>query len=143
MNFTTIEQSKALIEAGLNPDTADMCYMYTKFDGEPEPQYFASLSKAKKNDIPCWSTGALIDLLPFEICIGGNKNLVYQLRLGKARTEIWIAYESQIADMPGTYIGFNTVIDKCDMTCCLFKMVSWLLKNGFIKKVEQYEKNNV
>ena len=32
MYFTSIEQSKKLIELGIDPNTADMCYQYVKFD---------------------------------------------------------------------------------------------------------------
>jgi len=62
LGWTTLEQSKALIEAGLNPETADMNH-YKKIDG------WVTLPKGEINYggfemVPCWSTGALIELLP-------------------------------------------------------------------------------
>lgn len=143
MYYTSIEQSRKLIEAGLNPNTADMSWIAPRrahITDCPETPiimdiYLESIIPKDKRT-PCWTTGALIDLLPFEIHIAGNKNLLYQLRFGKAETEFWITYESPIADLKGSFIGFNTVIDKCDMTCCIYKMVLWCLENGYIKKGE-------
>ena len=135
MYYTSIEQSKKLIEAGLNPETADMFYDNGN-ETQPEIRLHSYGHIMNKDDIPCWSTGALIDLLPFEICIAGNKNLKYQLRFGRAETEFWITYESLIADLKGSFIGFNTVIDKCDMIGCIYKMVLWCLESGYIKKKE-------
>ena len=65
MNYTTVEQSKKLLELGLNPETADMWwtplnwqlteyYVEVKQDGIGTP----------KNPIPCWSLGALMELMP-------------------------------------------------------------------------------
>ena len=64
---TTIEQSKKLIELGISIKTADFAYL----DGN-ENGLFILTDKYKqsdylKNDIPAWSTGALINLLPVEI----------------------------------------------------------------------------
>lgn len=152
IHFTTIEQSKVLIEAGLNPETADCCWIISRDNCKQDPFELAKnentlwlypIDKIRGNlsdyMLPCWSTGALIDLLPFEICIAGNKNLTYQLRFGKGKNEFWITYESQIADLKGAYIGFNTAIDKCDMTDCVYKMVMFCLEKGFIKKEESCE----
>lgn len=148
MNFTTIEQSQALIEAGLNPETADMWYNYECWTGDEvngsHMEYgdysdYPTCVEEEESILPCWSTWALIDLLPFEICIGSNKNLTYQLRFGKGKNEFWITYESQIADLKGVYIGFNTAIDKCDMADCVYKMVMFCLEKGFIKKAEPCE----
>jgi hypothetical protein len=156
LGWTTLEESQKLLEAGLSPDTADMWYgeVYEGFIDEngiyskkSEPYYCIGLTKLSSSnvsinqirDIPCWSTGALIELLPFEICIAGNKNLTYQLRFGKGKNEFWITYESQIADLKGAYIGFNTAIDKCDIADCVYKMVMFCLERGFIKKEEPCE----
>jgi hypothetical protein len=65
MNYTTIEQSKKLLELGLNPESADMWwtplnwqlteyYVEVKQDGIGTP----------KNPLPCWSLGALLELIP-------------------------------------------------------------------------------
>ncbi len=64
--YTTIEQSRKLIELGIDVDTADMC-----FDLIAESEWYGyPISKNLCSDdilgtlIPCWSTEALMKLLP-------------------------------------------------------------------------------
>jgi len=81
MNYTTLEQSKKLVELGINPNTADMHiisysndrggYFYTslcysKWDAEHTEGYF-----------PCWSLGALLKIIPTKI----GKHLDYWLTM--------------------------------------------------------------
>ena len=65
MNYTTIEQSKKLLELGLNPETADMHFIKLIRDTDtvyiPELLYDEPLSEI---DYPCWSLAALLDILP-------------------------------------------------------------------------------
>ncbi len=65
--YTTIEQSKKLLELGLDPSTADMMYReYETVIGDDygyaykiQPFYSSNI-----DDIPCWSLAALLDVLP-------------------------------------------------------------------------------
>lgn len=162
MNYTSIEQSKALIEAGLNPETADCCWIISRDNCKQDPFELAKnentlwlypIDKIRGNlsdyMLPCWSTGALINILPSEIHTGETKDFTFQLRLGKTKTEFWISYKFQISGSrgtfitfkadKGTYICFNTAIDKCDMADCVYKMVMFCLEKGFIKKEEPCE----
>lgn len=157
MNFTTIEQSKALIEAGLNPDTADMCYTNESYKGfaytngkynilahsyqdicskyEEVKEKFCKNSILAWDAIPCWSTGALLNLMPpylFEFSRGIDLNIYKNVSKGS-----WvISYlpnnvESMQMDKFRQFcFGENLIDAACDMAL-------WLLKNGFIKKVEQ------
>ena len=144
MNYTTIEQSKKLIELGLSPESADMFYSkrptgkssYSTFpDFKPEGR----LEVFTKVDLPCWSLGALIDLLPPSIQTGegmqnhyeidirkywGNKENLYQIAYGNNRglSEEW-------HDMINTG-------EKENLIDAVFQMVWWLLENGYIKKGE-------
>lgn len=83
MKHTSIEQSKKLVELGLNPETADCCW----FDGEilnetTYPPYHYDIEKMNKHIeagrevYPCWSVGALLEAikedLP-ELSYGGYK----------------------------------------------------------------------
>jgi hypothetical protein len=58
--YTTVEESKALLELGLNPMTADM--FYTSLDGFRKPWVWVSKPGMHPSDVPCWSTGALMKI---------------------------------------------------------------------------------
>ena len=66
--YTSIEQSKRLLELGLNPETADMHHSkYTKIDNIDYVGIgYSELDKEEYGDIflPCWSLGALFDVMP-------------------------------------------------------------------------------
>ena len=60
MNTTTVNQSLVLMDAGIDPATADMAYIKNPRDGH----YLLTATKPmSKSDLPCWSMGAL-----WEIC---------------------------------------------------------------------------
>lgn len=65
--FTSIEQSKHLIDLGLNPETADMCWGIDddtmKYNNNPYPLPWKDYT-AKEFYLPCWSLGALMDVMP-------------------------------------------------------------------------------
>lgn len=65
-HYTTIEQSKHLLELGLSPETADIfipCYGNNDYS-ENRPYFRNTVIKPDKDDFPCWSIGALLELLP-------------------------------------------------------------------------------
>ena len=117
MNYTTQEQSKKLLELGLDPSTADMYY-----DKQTNIVYIA-LTKGFKTDwcFPCWSTDRLLDLMP--------KPLEYQGSFCYPELDLFthrISYTVGAAD----YIEFDGV-DNLDSS---YKMMIWLLKNNYIKQ---------
>ena len=71
IGYTTIEQSKKLVELGIDVDTCDM--HYNKFIDEDDSEYEIHCNKLPKlralytDYLPCWSTEALLKLLPREI----------------------------------------------------------------------------
>ena len=73
IGYTTIEQSKKLVELGIDVDTADMHYdeYDVNVDNLPEKgiEVFPTVNKHKNAEykLPCWSTEALLKLLPREI----------------------------------------------------------------------------
>lgn len=82
MNYTSIEQSKKLLELGLKPDTADMWwtplnwqlteyYVEVKQDGIGTP----------KNALPCWSLDALLGVLPFHLIVN-NQRYAFSMHKG-------------------------------------------------------------
>ena len=69
MNYTSIEQSKKLLELGLSPESADMEYMFLKKDGSKVSNVPFVKEPNEEPDccydfISCWSVGALLDIMP-------------------------------------------------------------------------------
>lgn len=65
---TDIDQSKKLIELGINVNTADMWYQhigYSITDGKEKPTYFPMIIRdnISDDDIPAWSLVALLKCL--------------------------------------------------------------------------------
>lgn len=71
ISFTSIEQSKKLVEAGLNKNTADMFYIFDPFVQDIAGVGFGN--PEEEGDIPCWSVGNLIEMLPKSIFIEGEE----------------------------------------------------------------------
>ena len=120
MNYTSIEQSKKLLELGLNPETADMWwtplnwqlteyYVEVKQDGIGTP----------KNPLPCWSLGALLGMMP---CIP-NCTILFAILDG----EYGICITPLDSGLALNEIEANTPFE------VIYNMVVWLLENGYIK----------
>ena len=65
-HYTSIEQSRKLIELGLKPETADMCYEYDQY-ADTKYCHIPTIKMKEfeyKGSIPCWSVGALLEALP-------------------------------------------------------------------------------
>ena len=107
---TTVEQSRLLMGIGINPETADKCWI--AIENGDEPALFPlSFEQAKENrmtadklmiDIakekapgaltPAWSLTALLDLLPAEI---ENNDVNYRFTLNKVGTEYQACYSRE------------------------------------------------
>ena len=122
MIATTIEQSKHLLELGLDPKTADMYYLpQVMNEGEtlwPIDEGY-NLDDA---DQPAWSLSALLEVMPnndyWEICLWQYKDQRWQcvfddVEFSNGETKAFVA---------------NTPIDAA------YEMVCWLLENNLIKK---------
>lgn len=92
---TSLKQSKKLLELGLSPDTADMCYRpimdidsmsNTGFLEIPDCYPFSEVKNCKVQYLPAWSLSALLDLTPDII---GD----YILRLDKVDGDYYIWYD--------------------------------------------------
>lgn len=66
-SYTDIKQSKKLLQSGLNPDTADMCWGLDAesgmYNNHPYPMPWKDYT-AKSFYIPCWSLAALLGVMP-------------------------------------------------------------------------------
>lgn len=127
MIATTVEQSKKLVELGIDPDTADMYYMFHRDDGRivaPFP-YVKDGNENTGEDrlfdyLPAWSLSALMELMPSEI----DDN--YFLSLGKEDYKDGSVYYCCYEDCNGNnYHSFHgsTAIDT------VLKMIKWLKEN--------------
>lgn len=123
--YTTIEQSKKLLELGLNSETADACYDvgYGQIKAHIECENFTSYftndeyPELKDRYIPCWSLVALLNIID-------NNGLVYDISNDKNREFAILVYE---ADYTNQEVKFHhtehSVVD----------MIIWLLEHNYIK----------
>ena len=72
-HYTSIEQSKRLVKLGLDPETADMLYSPLYKEGKVDSYKDIPFMKEAFNNelpydfLPCWSLGALLEVMPDEI----------------------------------------------------------------------------
>ena len=124
-NFTTKEQSLNLVKLGLNRDTADMCYYYnfvTETNSEIPAVVVGTLHDTTSNNIPCWSVGQLLKLMP-KI---KNSDKVYYPYLGLNRDGNFICVY-RFNDNDWHWYIENDVVEVC------YQMIVWLLQNNYIK----------
>jgi len=114
---TSLEQSKKLIELGININTADMWYQYigdSFKDGITKPIYFPMVMRddPTKKDIPAWSLSALLKLIkPI------NEN-TYKI-IGTLNGGAIISFEEVT----------NVMFQEDEIIDVAFKMVCWLKEN--------------
>ena len=135
---TSLEQSKKLIELGIDINTADMFWTYDFTVNDINGLNIISDNfKPEENDIPVWSLTALMNLLPSEFTeIGKYSETTYKIDIRKyALTDdvdlYQIAYGSIKFDVDGQY-SFKDMIntgEKENLIDTAFEMVCWLLEN--------------
>lgn len=138
MNYTSISQSKQLIEAGLDPNTADMYFQIFDDGITTNPQVFVNTKfedlKRGYNWQPCWSLEALIGLMPAYITtnytIGSN---LFIQRVGNSYGESGFRIYYKL-DENAAYTDFITSYDYKNLIDAAFETVLWLLENNYIKK---------
>ena len=133
---TSLEQSKKLVELGIDVDTADMRYGYIApyeysdrmyeggYDEVPYPKDFLKKNpNFSENDydgeFPAWSLSALLELMPERIKIG--EELSFCLTSKKSLSGFSFGY-----NLNGSTIVQNNPLDAA------FEMVCWLKENGKI-----------
>ena len=133
---TSIEQSKILIELGLDVKTADMYYDVNSYGIQSKPEVV--VGEVWSKDIPAWSLSALLKLIKSEIygeTIYGD-TITYKVDFRKYKftddVDLYqIAYGSIKFDVDGQY-SFTDMINtgqKEDPIDAAFQMVCWLKEN--------------
>lgn len=122
--YTTIEESKQLIEAGLDVNTADMFYHrsnkrdeYLISTGTNPAIINKRFSYRNGYVIPCWSSIALLNIID-------NNDLVYDISNDKNRKFKILVYKPD-------YI--NQKVKFCHTEHHIVDMIIWLLENNYIK----------
>ena len=107
--FTTIEQSKRVEAAGIDPDTADFVYFEPHKTDRPEfidgDKKVSDMRKAIKsigiqtayNVIPCWSLGRLLEVMPTAVELEGQTVGTLQTLAVYPNTEV--RYENGYDDL--------------------------------------------
>lgn len=135
-HYTTIEQAKHLVELGLDPKTADMFYPWHIADEEDtfEDGYLLDTPMIGKygsrGTIPCWSIGALLELMPKSIIDEyTSKGWLGMSAVYNSSWE-WIVYYTN--DDVDTLSMHEEQADT--LLEATYNMVCWLLENDYIKK---------
>ena len=148
LGWATIEQSKKLVEAGLDHNTADMHYCFE--DGEigmydideitrehcildVKGEYGYDEEYMKKHMIPCWSLGALIDLLPKTIETKKPKNL-YFFEILPANNCVAYTALNERKEMVFLKMFATGVESDATLIDNMVSMICWLLNNNYIRK---------
>lgn len=132
---TTIEQSKKLIELGIDVNTADMTYLRTYFGEERDyvllidsyPEEYTengdgSLIPVYDEHIPAWSLASLLSIIPKHI---GDS--VFRMDMGETDIALWFDDLSS-----GTVDEFLPDITKENFVDAAFETICWLKENGEI-----------
>ncbi len=111
---TSLEQSKKLIELGIDVNTADMYYDVNSYGIQGKPE--VAVGTVWEKDIPAWSLTSLLELMPERIKIGDE--LSFCLTSKKSSTGFSFGY-----NLNGSTFVKDNPIDAA------FEMVVWLLEN--------------
>lgn len=135
MNYTNVEQSKKLVELGIDRYTCDLVYKKEKYRNDyniilpmtsdgllHNLNYFGE----RPDDIPCWSTGALIDLLPKTI-IDKDDDHEYNLFIDMVSEMPYYIFcnDCFLSDFPNDFLGGDLISN-------LIKCIEWLKENKYL-----------
>ena len=120
LGWTDLDQSKKLVEAGLDPNTADMHIIDQSYGNHG---YFDTALCYSKWDavhtdgyLPCWSLGRLIGLILYEPFISNQDGTWF------------VSFD--VDDTHSHQFSKETLIDT------VIESIIWLLEKGYIKKGE-------
>ena len=143
---TTIEQSKKLMELGIDTDTADMCYKCIVEDpydlivrpySDWKEEYIVLLRSGDAKVYPAWSLAALMNLLPSEFTEKGEySETTYRIDIRKYaltdNVDIYqIAYGNYRWHEDGSCSWSDMVNsgEREELIDAVFQMICWLKEN--------------
>lgn len=127
---TSIEQSKKLIELGLDVNTADM--FWDLLDGDEPDEKIPNCCWDRfditiNEFVPAWSLSSLLELNPFQIIENNNRFAFYQVKGLNKQGEIYrFGYKTNNNSFLFETSWHNDVID------ATFEMICWLKENNKI-----------
>lgn len=111
---TTIEQSRKLLELGLDPKSADFAWV-----GEDGCFVKSSSDEVEDTETPAWSLEALIDALPSGTAFISKGRLVYSISFRKGG---------------GGDENFVSTSYSKSLINQVFELVVWMFENGYMQK---------
>ena len=135
--YTNKEQSKKLVELGIDVNTADMWYppslikygVVNEWWENPTIIKDIEHSKLKKEyHIPCWSLSALLDLIPPYL---GEFNDGIDFGFGKAMNGKWYSAHYLQTYPNGDIKSVKTITGDTAVDAA-FEMVCWLKENNIL-----------
>ena len=122
MICTTIEQSKRLIELGVDRKTSDMYYWCGS-----DLRIGGYRAQDEELDIPAWSLSALLGLMPFHIIENNQRYGFYQGKgLNKQGETYRFGYKTNYDSFLFETSLYNDVVDAA------FELIRWLKENNKI-----------
>ena len=127
---TSIEQSKKLIELGLDVNTADM--FWDLLDGDEPDEKIPNCCWDRfditiNEFVPAWSLSALLELNPFQIIENNNRFTFYQVKGFNKQGETYrFGYKTNNNSFLFETSWHNDVID------ATFEIICWLKENNKI-----------
>lgn len=125
---TDINQSKKLIELGIDINTADMLWTYDFMVNDINGlNVISEQLKPEENDIPAWSLAALLAVLP------NNENISTNLSKGGYRISTLEYTNSWFVDYEDETDGLNNCVTSADnpVDAC-YEMIIKLHKEGLL-----------
>ena len=123
---TSIEQSKRLIELGIDANSADMVY-HKNLEGTYNLRV---VNNILEYDIPAWSLSALLELMPsylFEFERGIDLNLYPSIN-----RKVWLcSYMPNVIENTKTD-KFKQITHADSLVDAVFDMIVWLKENNYL-----------
>ena len=135
---TDIDQSKKLIELGIDINTADMLWTYDFMVNDINGlNVISEQLKPEENDIPAWSLNALMNFLPSEFTKVGYSTTTYKIKIRKYKftdeVDLYqIAYGNYkfYEDGSSSWKDMINTGEKENLIDAAFQMLVWLKENN-------------